>query len=154
MTFNEWYENADIPVKRDGKWIDLETGIPFTSSKPRAERSKPSDIAKSFGGKALKGTAKQKAWGEDIRANKLAEMSEAAALFICSKVEPAKSATFWIDCRDIDGAGFEKFVENWLEALGIIAKFAGNGKGVESSVWRTMSDVDKKDYQWAVDFTK
>ena len=28
--FSEWYEEADIPKKIDGVWIDLETGIPFS----------------------------------------------------------------------------------------------------------------------------
>lgn len=70
-------------------------------------------VAALFGGKALTGTPKQKAWGEKIRAQKLRgervghdfyapknEMTEAQAVMACDPNGLGRSAHFWIHNRD------------------------------------------------------
>ncbi len=70
-------------------------------------------VAALFGGKALTGTAKQKAWGEKIRAEKLRgervghdfyapknEMTEAQAVLACDPNGLGRSAHFWIHNRN------------------------------------------------------
>ena len=109
MKFSEWYENADMPTKlEDGTWVDLETGLPFDSSTVYAKVRKSisakaqdaRNIAKAFGGKALKGTAKQKEWAEKIRAEKLAKMQFEDAVDIVTVGGFLDSAKFWIENRD------------------------------------------------------
>ena len=29
QSFEDWYEDADMPEKIDGEWVDLETGLPW-----------------------------------------------------------------------------------------------------------------------------
>ncbi len=59
--------------------------------------------SKFLGARALTGTAKQKAWGEQIRAEKLREMTEEQAAVAC-KHKLAKTAKFWIEQRYNTGA--------------------------------------------------
>ena len=109
MKFSEWYSEADMPTKlEDGTWVDLETGLPFDSgvvyAKVRKSISNKAqdarNIAKAFGGKALKGTAKQKEWAEKIRAEKLAKMQFEDAVDIVTVGGFLDLAKFWIENRD------------------------------------------------------
>lgn len=43
--FKSWYEDADIPEKVDGQWIDLETGIPY---KPERSSRKTQKTVKKW----------------------------------------------------------------------------------------------------------
>lgn len=58
-------------------------------------------VAKFFGGKALTGTAQQKIWAEQIRANMLQHMTEAQALIACEPAGLYTKATFWIRNRSV-----------------------------------------------------
>ena len=119
--FQAWLDQADMPVKRDGAWVDLETGIEYnrcldytSGGKPRAlltEKAKAArDIAKFFGGRALTGSAKQKEWAEKIRAEKLDGMSEEQAAMACDPNGLLKTSKFWIDNRNQSGKDIGDFV--------------------------------------------
>ena len=56
------------------------------------------DLAKSRGFKSLSGSAKQKKWGESIRAQKTAGVTDEYLIALFSSVEKAKD---WIDMRDM-----------------------------------------------------
>lgn len=104
--FNEWYEDADIPMQDEaGNWYDAETGIRFRPKKAaRAQRkSFHSEIAKANKIKALKGTEKQRAWAEDIREKFLCEMSEADIELLkhCAETHNIlNQSKFWIQYRE------------------------------------------------------
>ena len=72
-------------------------------AKPRAKASSATqearNVAKMFGGKALKGTAKQKDWAEQIRADFLKRISEEDATSIVTGGSFLDTAEFWIDNR-------------------------------------------------------
>ncbi len=119
--FSAWLDSADMPTKgNDGKWFDLETGIaydPAYNYVTRAARTTLSAksldaraVAKAFGGKALKGTAKQKEWAEKIRAEKLAGMSQDQAEMSCDPQGILTNSKFWIESRDKRGAEIGQFV--------------------------------------------
>lgn len=106
--FWHWYsEVADIPVKQDdGTWVDLETGIPYVpepaqrpARRPLRESTREARaVAKAFGGRALKGTRRQKDWAEGLRARVLpAVTAEQAAILV--HLEGTQHASFWIDTR-------------------------------------------------------
>lgn len=107
-SFSEWLEDADMPEKRNGEWVDLETGLTFSDwdhakadkftigEKAKAGR----ELAKLYGGKALTGTPKQKEWAEKIRAEKLIGLDDDTATFL-SVSKLADSAKFWIDMKDM-----------------------------------------------------
>lgn len=108
--FKSWLEDADMPTKVNGQWVDLETGHPYqpayaarstyTPSSSVAEHRK---YAKQFGGKALTGTPKQKEWAEKIRAEKLSEMSKDQAEMACDPSGMLKSSKAWIENRHRTG---------------------------------------------------
>lgn len=120
--FESWLALADIPVKQDGQWVDLETGIPYNPAadytggckarfslgeKAQAGR----DLAKSFGGKALKGTAKQKEWAEKLRAEKIAQMDNDQAVMACDPKGLLTNSKFWIENRVASGKAIGEFVQ-------------------------------------------
>lgn len=91
----------------------------FKSAEKRAEQQKQARIkeaeqkriartaearktAKMLGGKALTGTAKQKAWAEDIRKNFLSlDLTDESISFVTSSQMTA-TAKFWIETRNIN----------------------------------------------------
>ncbi|MFA7175043.1 MAG: hypothetical protein WC340_16845 [Kiritimatiellia bacterium] len=91
------------------------------------EAMRARNIAKFFGGKALKGSKKQKEWGEKIRAEKLAEMDEALAEVVVTDTV-AETAKFWIENREKDPEQFrEKFSRHAeLREAMYMAKVQGN----------------------------
>lgn len=116
MNFKEWYEDADMPELHDGKWVDMETGLPYLSTPAKKTRSsvsaKAMDFraqAKLFGGKALIGSAKQKEWGEKIRAEKLGGMTPEQAELVCDPAGLTRSAHFWIQNRAATAAAIAEF---------------------------------------------
>lgn len=146
--FKFWIENiADMPEKRDGQWVDIETGLAYDESvdystgRPRARRqlsAKAQDaraVAKLFGGRALKGTAKQKEWAEKIRAEKLAEMTEDQAEMACDTNGLLTNAKFWIEQRARSGREIGAFVQEQRALL---------------KAAKTLRDTDKADKYAAV----
>lgn len=74
-------------------------------------------IAKAFGGKALKGTAKQKEWAEKIRASKIDGMSAEDAELVCDPSGLLTHAHFWIEHRDKDRRVIAEFERNRRKLL-------------------------------------
>lgn len=126
MTNFEFWINeiADMPTKaEDGQWFDLETGLPFRADfdyqsgqsrqryAPSAQAKQGRELAKVFGGRALKGTAKQKDWAEKIRAEKLREMDMDQAEMACDPQGLLTNAKFWIEQRRSSGKAIGEFVQ-------------------------------------------
>lgn len=123
--FKYWYEHvADIPLRDEGgSWYDAETGFAFNpdhdyqTNKTMGQRKKISDkaqdaraLAKSFGGRALKGTTKQKEWAEKIRAEKLGQMSPELAELVVDPNGLLTHSKFWIEHRDSNGEAIGEFI--------------------------------------------
>lgn len=123
--FNFWFDNiADMPTKaEDGQWYDAETGFPFdpkhnyktgkaaTERKPLSDKAQDARaLAKFFGGKALKGTARQKEWAEKIRAEKLRQMSPELAELVVDPNGLLTNSKFWIEHRDSSGEAIGEFI--------------------------------------------
>jgi hypothetical protein len=109
-------------------------------AKVLADRS----AAALFGGKALTGTAKQKAWGEKIRAEKLRgekighdcyapknEMTEAQAVLACDPNGLGKSAHFWIENRGRKPSEIGQFFETQKRMLAEALALREAGKAEE-----------------------
>jgi hypothetical protein len=114
MSFKQWYEDADMPSLQNGRWVDLETGIPYAATAQTritlsAKAQDARVVAKQLGGKALTGSAKQKEWAEKIRAEKLGSMSEEQAVLVCDPTNLLQSAKFWIESRDATGREIASF---------------------------------------------
>ncbi len=113
--FEAWMNDADMPTKIDGLWVDLETGINYdpshdyrsggarsihrSSYMPSLSTEKHREYARQFGGRALTGTAKQKEWAEKIRAEMLAGMNQDQAEMACDPKGLMKTAKAWIENR-------------------------------------------------------
>ena len=113
-TFAKWYDDADMPTQAsDGQWYDAETGLPYSSQKPRKSMSQKAidarAAAKFFGGKALAGAAAQKEWAEKIRAAALDKMSDGDAAVVCCKAGLLNTAKIWIENRNKTAAQFAAF---------------------------------------------
>lgn len=126
MTNFEFWINevADIPKQADdGQWYDAETGFPFDPSygyqsgqarqrfAPSEKAKKGRELAKAFGGRALKGTAKQKEWAEKIRAEKLQQMDMDQAELACDPSGLLVNSKFWIENRGKKGRDIGEFVQ-------------------------------------------
>lgn len=143
MNFQQWYNDADMPEQQaDGTWVDLETGIPFRHIRPsystgistRVTSQKSLDaraVAKKFGGKALTGSAKQKAWAEKIRAEKLEKLNEDDAKLLCIEFKEITKAKFWINHRDKKASEIVKFLKDLIELTDKINKTDGVGADAE-----------------------
>lgn len=88
--FRRWHRQADMPVKENGVWVDLETGLPFRMKEWLPERP-------AF--PKLSGSEKQISWATKIRND---------FLFKISDIETKKrliakhlSSKFWIDNRTL-----------------------------------------------------
>lgn len=127
MTNFEYWINeiADMPTKgEDGQWYDAETGHPYNAGidyrtgsarAPRRTMSQTAQdartVAKMFGGKALKGTAKQKEWAEKIRAEALRGMTIEQAEMAAEPNGLLTNSKFWIENRTRNGREIGEFVE-------------------------------------------
>ncbi|WP_129352082.1 hypothetical protein [Solidesulfovibrio carbinolicus] len=123
--FTYWLENvADIPEEdENGNWRDLETGFQYdpkinyeacekgTQRKTLSEKAMSGrETAKAFGGKALKGSFKQKEWAEKIRAGKLSSMTDEQAKLACDPNGLLTHSKFWIENRFKSGTEIAEFV--------------------------------------------
>jgi len=116
MEFNHWYnEVADIPEKdENGNWVDLETGIPFSSKSATVRKIVSEDVKeirsdiKKLGGKILTGSMKQKEWAEKIRFKKIyaGHLSAEGLKDIVNVGGFTNSAKFWIENRNVDSSEF------------------------------------------------
>lgn len=128
--FQFWFnEVADIPTRDEqGNWVDLETGHYYDPkinySGKETSRSSLSlagldyrSIAKAFGGKALKGTMKQKEWAEKIRAEKLKDMPHEIAEMVCDPDGILTHSKFWIENRNASASDIGDFIANQKSML-------------------------------------
>lgn len=123
MSFSEWFEDAEIPVKRkDGEWEDRGCGGIYIA-KTKANRKPLSDkikearaVAKDFGGKALKGSKKQKDWAEGIRANILKNIDKNLAETLASNALFQHSSVF-INIRNKSHSNIEQMLIEILELI-------------------------------------
>lgn len=107
-TFDFWYnEIADMPTQApDGSWFDLETGLAFDNkvktdnSKDNKKNAKLRQAARNLGGKALKGTVKQKKWAEQIRKSFIENCIDTDFIKLLLTSDSLISAKFWIETRD------------------------------------------------------
>ena len=138
--FQAWLDEADMPQQQDDIWVDLETGHKYDPSVDYSAAHAPRkplsilalnarNIAKAMGGKALKGTAKQKEWAEKIRAEKLGMMTQDQAEMACDPCGLLTHSKFWIENRSANGTDIGNFVMNQkaLLARHRTASKAGNG---------------------------
>lgn len=143
--FSYWLEHiADMPEKKDGQWVDLETGLPYNhnvdyaTGEKRSSRRPLSDkaqdaraVAKQYGGRALKGTAKQKEWAEKIRAEKVTQMTDDQAEMACDPKGLLTNSKFWIEQRERSGAEIGAFVQEQQALLKQARSLREAGKGDE-----------------------
>jgi hypothetical protein len=140
--FTYWVnEIADMPSKQDGVWVDLETGIAYdpsynyvsktTRTTLSAKALDARAIAKAFGGKALKGTAKQKEWAEKIRAQVLQGLTFDQAEMICDPNGLCTNSKFWIENRNSAAAEFGAFIESQKALLKTAKTLHAAGKAEE-----------------------
>lgn len=131
--FEAWYCDADIPAKdENGKWVDYETGIhydptqryslPVTRKRVSKKAQANRDIAKFYGGKALRGTAKQKEWAEKIRADFLASDAltdgEREELVTCGGV--TGHSKFWIENRELPASEMKaRNIVEWVDKINL-----------------------------------
>lgn len=116
MSFKEWHNNADMPMRDEkGNWYDAEDGLHYESTSTRQSTELVSKtgiealkIAKFYGGKALKGSAKQKAWAEQIRAEKIQskKLTEQQIKDVLETGSFVDTAEFWIENRELDASLF------------------------------------------------
>ena len=142
MSFREWFEDADMPMRRDdGTWYDAETGISFSASSeaapyriqynPSADVQGYRDYAKQFGGKALTGSPKQKDWAEKIRAEKLAEAKDHAGVDVLARSKLFSSAKFWIENRTEKGGVLAEYATNYLAVMRMMQKLADTAVAIQ-----------------------
>jgi hypothetical protein len=154
MNFTQWLEEADMPEFVNGQWIDLETGIPYTPSSAvsravlsiKAQNARV--VAKTFGGKALKGTAKQKEWAEKIRAEKLTQMTAEQAEMACDPNGLLTAAKFWIGNRDVTGRAIGEFVQQQKSLLKRARTLKARGATAEYAAVAAQYNALTKQWGW------
>ena len=89
------------------------------------------DPARLFGGRALKGTSRQKEWAEKIRAEKLAQMTADQAEMACDPNGLLTHSKFWIENRTRSGSEIGAFVEEQKALLKQAKSLRAAGKSDE-----------------------
>lgn len=121
--FQTWYDNADMPQRdENGRWYDLEDGIAYDPNYNYSENKSRNyqqvnektlenrQLAKFLGGKALRGTLKQKQWAEKIRADVLRAVSVEAAELLCDPSGLCTHSKFWIENREKTAKDFQEYI--------------------------------------------
>ena len=67
IAFRRWHHQADMPVKENGVWVDLETGIRFRMKDWLPERPAMPELS---------GSEKQVSWATKIRNEHLSRISD------------------------------------------------------------------------------
>ena len=130
LSFSEWMDHeASIPMQdANGEWYDLDTGIYFweynQEQTPRKPRYAPSEQvktsrakAKALGGRALRGTARQKEWAEKIRDQKLSVLSDEQKKLVL-RFDTLHTAKFWIEKRDQNPSWFFELAQKLAQVIG------------------------------------
>lgn len=109
LSFSDWMEfEASIPMQdKDGEWFDLDTGIYFHEYNPpkkdqppryspSAKTAEARAKARKNGGRALRGSSKQKEWAEKIRMQKLSALNDEQKQMVL-RLDVLHAAKFWIE---------------------------------------------------------
>lgn len=118
ITFEEYLEDVldlniglmadnEIAKARESYEKYTESSSACLRKKLSKEAQNAKSTAKFFGGKALRGSAKQKEWAEKIRAEKLLKMSFEKATELMSYEGFINHAKFWIENRGVDAFKFD-----------------------------------------------
>lgn len=91
-------------------------------------------INKTLGLNQLKGSAKQKAWGEKIRAEFVKTVSSEGALQFIESAEVAQHAKFWIETRAISDKTLEKAMHDLITATAEANKIGAGNEGYAEQV--------------------
>ena len=83
--------------------------------------------AKFLGGLALQGSRKQKTWGEQIRAQKLASATPEQAELLVNPKSLARWAHFWIENRDKNTAALAEFIAQTGELNALADEIRASG---------------------------
>ena len=112
MTFEEYladFPGTDLfltPAERAREYqnfLDYTSGSDGTRTPASEKTLAARAVAKEAGGAALKGTRKQKAWAEQIRAEKLRTMTDEQKAAVTKKTGLFTHSKFWIENRECDG---------------------------------------------------
>lgn len=139
-------EIADMPAFVNGEWVDLETGLAYAESKEievkrtateqkRLDRTvQAHKTAKALGAKALKGSAKQKAWAEDIRKAFLEQDLTDDALSLVTSSEMTAYAKFWIETRSISRQELAKAMNDLVAATRTANDIGAGNEGYDEQL--------------------
>ncbi len=149
VTLAEWKAEADMPEFVDGEWVDMETGISYNQVKNTVRKTKRFDseraglndkaknarqVAKKQGCKALKGSPKQKAWGEDIRRKFVQNITDENAMLAITSSEMTAHAKFWIENRNWTVAGLENVLATLVTATAKANEIGYGNEGYNEQV--------------------
>ena len=117
--FTDWKNEADIPEFINGRWVDLETGIPFEDAPEKLKNTYQDKYAeqidaakkasKSLKLKSLTGTASQKKWAVQIRLERFTSFKNDSAKEYINYTK-FLSSKFWIETRSMKAAEIESFI--------------------------------------------
>lgn len=113
---------------KDGEWFDLDTGIYFHEYNPpqkdQTPRYSPSAKtaearakARKNGGRALRGSSKQKEWAEKIRMQKLSALNDEQKQMVL-RLDVLHAAKFWIEQRDRQPLWFFDLAKKLVQLIG------------------------------------
>lgn len=142
MTFNEYCEDVlDLHIGLLSEEDRIEAYKSYQAYKGGRPRSTLSAgamgaraDAKALGGKALKGSKKQKEWAEKIRAEKIREMTEDQARVACDPNGILSHSKFWIENRNKSGREIGEFVQEQKALLAEARELKAAGKESEYAV--------------------
>lgn len=90
--------------------------------------------AKTLGLKALKGTAKQKAWGEELRAGFLSITTSDLVFDFLQNSESPKHAKFWIENRNTEATKLHDAIHDFIKATQEANKIGAGNKGYDEQL--------------------
>lgn len=129
----------------EAEFCTLCANINFDIEEVVSKRSNTDDIAlkraaksrkaaKLLGAKALKGSAKQKAWGEQLRSKFLAFAENEKALEMVISSAITQTAKFWIETRDVENNDLEVAFINLVEATAKANEIGAGNEGYDDQL--------------------
>lgn len=150
ISFEEWVSDMhdlDVALLSWSEYLELSANYnkavlqqtsktnPKAIAKAKAERT----TAKAMGIKALKGSAKQKAWAEQIRKEFLQTVTDENALSLVADSELTASAKFWIETRNV---GIEKIAKAMSDL--VVATKTANEIGAGNEGYNEQLEIRKQ----------
>lgn len=144
MTFEEWvsdFYDLDVALLGESKRIELkklynaeQTRSSGVNAKVNAKAAKERTVAKTLGCKALKGSAKQKAWAESIRKAFLEKVESEHAFNMVQNSDMTAHAKFWIETRNLDQTVLESAMHNLVEATAKANQIGFGNAGYDAQI--------------------